>query len=84
MAFSPPDPVTAHSLWLQLRSTRRRHHHPRWRSDWKAVCVPVLLIIMLALVYVMMPTPEAVDQRERAAQNETALQQPPVVGALGP
>jgi hypothetical protein len=44
----------------------------------------VLVIIMLALVYVMMPTPEAVDQPERATQNETALQQPPVVGALGP
>jgi hypothetical protein len=84
MAFSPPDPVTAHSLWLQLRPTRRRQHRPRWSSDWKAVCIPVLLIIMLALVYVMMPTPETVEQSEQAAQTETALQQPPVVGALEP
>jgi hypothetical protein len=48
------------------------------------VCVPVLLIIMLAIVYVMMPTPETVEQPEQAAQTETALQQPPVVGALEP
>lgn len=84
MAFSPPDPITAHSLWLQLRSTRRRHHPLRWRSDWKGVCVPVLLLIMLAVVYIMMPTPEAVDQPEQADQKETALQQPAVVGALEP
>jgi hypothetical protein len=48
------------------------------------VCIPVLLIIMLALVYVMMPTPETVEQSEQEAQKETALQQPPVVGALEP
>ena len=84
MAFSPTDPVSAYSLWLQSRSTRRRHHRPRWRSDWTVVWVLLLSFAALALVYGMMPANEAVERAKQAVQKDTVQEESPVVGALGP
>jgi hypothetical protein len=86
MAFSPTDPVSAHSLWLQLLSTKRKHRRPRWRNDWMPLWVPVLLFTILALVYVMMPSvmmsSNDATKAEQAAEKETVLQKPPLFGAL--
>jgi hypothetical protein len=83
MAFSPTDPVSAHSLWLQLLSTKRKHRRPRWRNDWTPLWVPLLLFtILLALVYAMMPLNDAIEQADQAAEMESGLQKPPLFGAL--
>lgn len=84
MAFSPTDPVSAHSLWLQLRSTKRKYRRPRWRSDWTPLWVLLLLSSILALSYVIMPSNDAIERAEQAAQKVTVLQESPVLGALGP
>jgi hypothetical protein len=75
MAFSPTDPVSAHSLWLQLRSTKR-HRRPRWRRDWTPLWVPFLLLMMLAIVYAIMPSNGAVNGEE------AVLQEHPMIGAM--
>ena len=82
MAFSPTDPVSAHSLWLQLLSTKRKHRRPGWRSDWIPVWFPMLLFTILALVYVMMQSNDAVEMVEHAAQKERVLETHPLLGAL--
>ena len=82
MAFSPTDPVSAHSLWLQLRSSKRKHRLPRWRSDWIPVWFPMLLFTILALVYMMMPSNDAIEKLEHATQKERVLQGSPLLGAL--
>jgi len=84
MAFSPTDPATAHSLWLQSRSTRRKPPHGRWRNDWTAVWVPLLLLTILGICYGIMPANNAVRHAEQSAEIEPVLQDSPVVGALGP
>jgi hypothetical protein len=71
------DPDSGHSLWLQLRSTRRKPQRPQWRSDWAPVWILLLLMTILALNSVFMPSNDAV---ERATQ--TIDRQPAVVGAL--
>jgi len=82
MAFSPTDSVSAHSLWLQLLSSKRKHRRPRWRSDWIPVWFPMLLFTILALVYVMMQSNEAFEKVEHAAQKERVLEAHPLLGAL--
>jgi len=71
------DPDSGHSLWLQLRSTRRKPQRPQWRSDWAPVWILLLLMTILALNSVFVPSNDAV---ERATQ--TIDRQPAVVGAL--
>jgi hypothetical protein len=82
MAFSPRDPVPAHSLWLQLRSTKRKPRRPQWRTDWKPLLASLLLLSILALFYMIMPAKQAVKNLEQAAQKETVLQETPVLGSL--
>jgi lysylphosphatidylglycerol synthetase-like protein (DUF2156 family) len=82
MAFSPTDPVSAHSLWLQLLPSKRKHRWPRWRSGWIPVWFPLLLFTILALVYVMMQSNDAIEKAERAAQKERVLDAHPLLGAL--
>ena len=84
MAFSPTDPVSAHSLWLQLRSTKRKHRRPRWRGDWTPLWVLLLLSSILALSYVIMPSNDAIERADQGAQKVTVLQESPVLDALGP
>ena len=77
MAFSPTDPVSAHSLWLQLRSTKpKKHRRPRWRRDWAPLWVPFLLLIMLAILYAAMPPNDV------ATNAEHVLQEHPMLGVL--
>jgi hypothetical protein len=71
------DADSRHSLWLQLRSTRRKPQRPQWRSDWAPVWILLLLMTILALNSAFMPSNDAV---ERATQ--TIDRQPAVVGAL--
>jgi len=42
----------------------------------------VLLFTILALAYVMMPSNDAIEKAEHAAQKEKVLQEPPLLGAL--
>ena len=74
MAFSPNDPVSAHSLWLQLRSTRRGHRRPQWRGDWKAVLVPLLFISILSLFYTLWLHNQVTEDLNGTIQRETVLQ----------
>jgi hypothetical protein len=77
MAFSPTDPVSAHSLWLQLRSTKpKKHRRPRWRRDWAPLWVPFLLLVMLVILYAVMPSNDAVTSADGV------LQEHPMLGAL--
>jgi len=82
MAFSPIDPASAHSLWLQLRNIKRKRRS-RWRSDWTPLWVPLLLLSVLLIYYALMPSNDAVERAEQAAQ-ETGLHERPMRGALGP
>jgi len=82
MAFSPTDPVSSYTLWLQLLSSKRKHRRPRWRGDWTPLWVPALLVSILALAYVMMSSTVAIEFAEHAAQKEKVLQGPPLLGAL--
>ena len=77
MAFSPTDPVSAHSLWLQLRSTKpKKHRRPRWRRDWAPLWVPFLLLVMLVILYAVMPSNDAVTSADGV------LHEHPMLGAL--
>jgi hypothetical protein len=83
MAFSPIDPVLAHSLWLQLRSSRRRKsRRHRWRSDWTPLWIPLLLISILAFGYVIMLSIDGGESVEQSAQKETGIKEAPVLGVL--
>ena len=86
MASSLQDPQTAHSLWLQRRSTRktaRRDQRVQWRSDWTPVGLLLLLLGLLVLLSVLLPSHQTFDGVKQAAQNERGgSQQLPVVGVL--
>jgi len=84
MALSSIDPVIARSLWLQLRSSRRKSRRPQWRSDWTPVWILLVLMSILALSLLMMPSPsiDVMERVEQAAKNVAVAQQPPLVGAL--
>ena len=73
MAFSPTDPASAHSLWLQLRTTKRKRRSP-WRGDWTPLLVLLLLFSLLLIVYAVLPSQEALEQPNQASQKETGLQ----------
>jgi hypothetical protein len=74
MAFSPTDPVLAHSLWRQLSYSRgRESRRATWRNDWAPLWVPLLLL--------MLP-PDSFEDVEQPGQNEALLQEPPVLGGL--
>jgi hypothetical protein len=81
MAFSPTDPVLAHSLWLQRRSSRRQPPRPRWR-DWTPLVVSILLLSILALGYVIWLSNGTFESAEQPAQKEADLQEPPVLGVI--
>ena len=83
MAFSPTDPASARSLWLQLRSTKRKRH-PRWRSDWMPVWVSLLLFSVLLIVYAIMPFNDAAEQAKHTSHKEVALPGRSSQGALAP
>jgi hypothetical protein len=82
MAFSPPDPVPARSLWLQLRSTKRKARRPQSHTDWNSLWFSLLLLSILALFYMIIPPKHAVEHPEQAAQKETVLQETSVLGSL--
>ncbi len=81
MAFSPTDPVLAHSLWLQLRSTRRRPRQSQWRSDWTPLWVVLLLISILAVFSMLLPPIDALERAERTVRDGASDQQSLVLGA---
>lgn len=83
MAFSPTDPASAHSLWLQLRSTKRKRR-PKWRTDWTPLWVSLLLFTVLLIVYAIMPFNDAIEQVDQTAQKETAKTTLAVESALEP
>jgi hypothetical protein len=83
MAFSPTDPASTHSLWLQLRNTKRKRR-PGWRSDWMPLWVPLLLLSVLLIFYTIMPSNHAAEHAQHAAHEEGLLQERPMKGALGP
>lgn len=83
MAFSPTDPTSAHSLWLQLRTTRRKRQSP-WRSDWTPLWVSLLLLSVLLIFYAIMPFDDAAEQAKRTSHKEAVLPERPGQGALTP
>ena len=83
MAFSPTDPASAHSLWLQLRTSKRTRRR-RWRSDWTPLWVSLLLFSVLLIFYALMPSNDVAKQADRAAKDDTVLQKGLMRGALGP
>ena len=83
MAFSPTETASAYSLWLQLRSTKRKRR-PHWRSDWTPVWVSLLLLCILVFVYSMLPLDDAAEQIEQTAHKEALLQERPIQDALAP
>jgi hypothetical protein len=82
MALSSTDPVTARSLWLQLRSSRRKSRRPQWRSDWTPVWILLVLMSILALSLLMIPSIDVMERVDQAAKNGAVAQQPPLFGAL--
>ena len=78
MAFSPTDPVLAHSLLLQLRSTP---HQSQWRSDWTPLWVVLLLISILAVFSMLLPPIDALERAERTVRDGASDQQSLVLGA---
>jgi|RhiMetdeSRZDD1v2_1073273.scaffolds.fasta_scaffold4241126_1 hypothetical protein len=82
MASLTDPPELGHSLWLQLRSTRRKTRRPHWRSDWAPVWILLILMSILTLFSLLMPSHEVVESAKQAVQNGAVDQQPPVVGAL--
>lgn len=81
MAFSSTDPVVARSLWLQLRSTRRKSRRAQWRSDWMPVWILLALMSILALSFLMMPSIDVIEKVEQTAQTG-AMSQQPLLGSL--
>jgi hypothetical protein len=82
MASSQHDPQTGHSLWLQRRSTRRFGRRAEWRSDWTPLGLLVVLLGLLILLSVVLPSHEAVQKFEEAAESEQSGAQFPVVGVV--
>lgn len=83
MAFSPTDPASAHSLWLQLRSTKRKRH-PGWRSEWMPVWVSLLLFSILLIVYAIMPFNDAPEQAKETSHKGAVLTERSSQAALIP
>ncbi len=82
MAFSPTDPIFAHSLGLQLRATRRKHSRPRWRSDWMPLWVVLLLIsLFVAFSVVLLPPIDSLELPQQATETGQTGRLP-LVGAL--
>jgi ferric-dicitrate binding protein FerR (iron transport regulator) len=81
MASSPLDPQSAHSLWLQRRSSRRAAS-PQWRSDWTPLALFLLLLGLLILLSVFLPSQEAVEKVKQAAGGEQRASHLSVVGVL--
>lgn len=73
MAFSPTDPASAHSLWLQLRNTKRERRLG-WRSDWTLLWVFLLLMALVLVFYAMLPSDDAAAQIEQIAHNAKGLE----------
>lgn len=73
MAFTPTDPASAHSLWLQLRTTKRKRRC-RWRSDWTPLLGFLLLFSLLLLFYAVLSSHEVPEQPNQASSKETGLQ----------
>ena len=71
-----------HSLWLQRRSTRRSGRRVEWRSDWTPLGLLVALLGLLVLLSVLLPSNEAVQKIEQAAESKQSDSQSPVVGVL--
>jgi hypothetical protein len=71
MASSSSDRFSAHSLWLQRRSTRRSACRAQWRSDWTPIALFLFLIGLLLLLSVFVPSGEDIHRvKEAAAQDE--------------
>ena len=83
MAFSPTDPVSAHSLWLQLRTTKRTRRR-RWRSDWTPLLVSLLLFSLLLIFYTTIPSDDASEQANQSSLQETGLQGPSMTILVAP
>jgi hypothetical protein len=83
MVFSPTDPASAHSLWMQLRNTKGKIA-PRWRSDWTPLWVSVLLFSVLLICYAIMPSDDGVNHAKQASQKEIVFQQRSMRSALQP
>jgi len=81
MALSSTDPVTARSLWLQLRSSKRKSRRSQWRSDWMPVWILLVLMSILGLAFLTMPSIDVIERVEQAEQSGTISQQP-LLGAL--
>jgi len=80
MALSSTDPVTARSLWLQLRSSKRKSRRSQWRSDWMPVWILLVLMSILGLAFLTMPSIDVIERVEQAVQSGTISQ--PLLGAL--
>jgi hypothetical protein len=73
MAPLSEDPQLARSLWLQLRSSRRRARRRPWRTDWLPAGILVLLMGILIIFSVMMPSddpPRTADHSENQIARE--------------
>lgn len=73
MAFSPTDPASAHSLWLQLRNTKRRRRL-RWRSDWTLIWMFLLLLALVVVFYALLPSNDAAAQIEHTDHKAKGLE----------
>ena len=83
MAFSLTDPASAHSLWRQLRYTKRTRRR-RWRSDWTPLLVVLLLVGLLLLLYAIGPSNNAAEQADQLDHKDTALTNRQMENALAP
>jgi hypothetical protein len=83
MAFSPTDPASAHSLWLQLRSTQRKRR-PQWRSDWAPLWFSLLFLSVLLIVYALMPFNDAAEQATHMPNQENSAPGVPNAHAVMP
>jgi hypothetical protein len=80
MALSTTDPVLAHSLWLHLRSSRRRKfRRPRWRSG--TLGTPPAIKHSRLWLHDLVPSANF-ENVEQPAQNEAMQQEAPVLGGL--
>jgi len=83
MAFSLTDPASAHSLWRQLRHTKRTRRR-RWRSDWTPLLVVLLLVGLLLVLYAIGPSNNAAEQADQPDHKDTALTNRQMEHALAP
>jgi hypothetical protein len=81
MASLSDDPQLARSLWLQLRSSRRRTRRRPWRTDWLPAGILVLLMGILIIFSVMMPSDDPPRTADHSG-NQIAGEHSPVIGAV--